>query len=755
MPSKPIRILHLIASNFVGGPEKQILHHAKDMSDWGFEVFIGSFHDQSDKPEILQCAEQSGLQTYESRSSGRFDARAIFELKSFLKRHDIQLLCTHGFKANTIGSIAKKLAGVPQIAFCRGWTAETLRIRAYEFLDRRFLRLADRIVCVSEAQAKYLASRGLRHPRVAVAHNAMLESSGEAVLCDRAEAKKLLGFSPGTKLIGTVGRLSAEKGQRFLLEAAAELARDSEDLRFVLLGEGRERANLELQAKRLGIEDIVILPGFQKNVSHWMRAFDVLANCSLTEGIPNAVLEAMAAGTPVVATAVGGVPEIIKDQESGLLVAAADSSALGRGLAEILRDNRKAATLASAGRIAVETNFSVAGQREALLKIYRECLGIATDLAPEQASNGGKTSRVDPLLAAPNPSKSEASGTGMLPLISVVIPVRNEAAHIASLLEMLRGQDYPQDRFEILVADGLSTDGTQAIVERIGQSSGAKVTLVSNPRRLSSAGRNLGVRHSSGDLIVFIDGHCQIPSKSLLRDAAEILIRTRADCLCRPQPLTMTGNSELQDVIANARATAFGHGRDSTIYITNWEGEVNPSSSGAMYRRSVFDQIGFYDESFDACEDVEFNYRVFKAGLRSYLSPRLTVVYQPRSSLRALWRQMMRYGRGRARLIRKHPDAFSAAQTLPAILLLGLILGGTAALFWAPAGIAFFALAGIYFLLALFFSAKMALAHGWRHLVWGLLVYPTIHFGLGAGFLVENFELRLVQSRKTGVVFTP
>jgi glycosyltransferase involved in cell wall biosynthesis len=339
MASNPIRILHLIASNFVGGPEKQILHHALDLQNSDFEVWVGSFRDQPEKTAILQQAEENGLRTYESLSSGRFDPRAVFELASFLKRQKIQLLCTHGFKANTIGALAKNVAGVPQIAFCRGWTAETLRVRAYEALERRFLALADRIICVSEAQAEYFATKHLLQPRISVVHNAMLDSIDTGAEFDRDAAKTELGFSPTTLLIGAVGRLSVEKGQRYLVEAAPGLVREFRDLKIVLLGEGRERENLESQVKRLGLENIVVLPGFHTNVARWMQAFDVLANCSLTEGIPNAILEALAVGTPVVATAVGGVPELIKDRETGLLVATGSSEALGGALAQVLRDS--------------------------------------------------------------------------------------------------------------------------------------------------------------------------------------------------------------------------------------------------------------------------------------------------------------------------------------------------------------------------------------------------------------------------------
>src|SRR5205085_1649201 len=135
MADHSARVLHLIASNFVGGPEKQILCHAQDLQKQGWEIWVGSFRDQPRRPEILERAAERGLPTFEILR-GRFDVRSVWELARFLRHSQIQVLCTHGYKANIVGSLAKKLAGIPQIAFCRGWTAETFRVRVYEALER-------------------------------------------------------------------------------------------------------------------------------------------------------------------------------------------------------------------------------------------------------------------------------------------------------------------------------------------------------------------------------------------------------------------------------------------------------------------------------------------------------------------------------------------------------------------------------------------------------------------------------------------
>jgi len=231
-------------------------------------------------------------------------------------------------------------------------------------------------------------------------------------------------------------------------------------------------------------------------------------------------------------------------------------------------------------------------------------------------------------------------------MISVVIPVHNEAAHLGALFEDLLHQDYPTDRYEILVVDGESTDQTRGVVENFARSARVRILCLPNPRRLSSAGRNVGVRASRGDFILFIDGHCRLPGPAFLRHTVRLFEDTGADCLCRPAILETDDNTWFQNVVAHVRSTFLGHGSDSTIYVTDFKGFVNPASAGAFYRRSVFDTVGMHDEGFDACEDVEFNHRVHKAGLRSYLSSSLAVVYRPRSTPFGVFSQLFRYGRG-------------------------------------------------------------------------------------------------------------
>jgi succinoglycan biosynthesis protein ExoA len=324
-----------------------------------------------------------------------------------------------------------------------------------------------------------------------------------------------------------------------------------------------------------------------------------------------------------------------------------------------------------------------------------------------------------------------------LPFVSVILPVRNERMALPALLGSLERQDYPRDRFEILVCDGFSGDGTRELVAERARRSSVSLRLLDNPKRRSGPARNVGVQHARGEFILFIDGHCSIPSNRLIRSMVEIFAQTGADCLCRPQPLTATLRTRVAQAISLARASWLGHARDSLIYNLEYRGPADPASSGAMYRKLVFERVGSYDESFDACEDVEFNVRVRKFGFQSYSDPSLAVCYEPRASFRGLWAQMIRYGRGRVRLMRKHRDCVSASQFLPALLLLYFTLLPLAC--WLPVVAAIVVCLPAMVVLAAFGTASLQIAaqHGPRYLLLAPIAFGCIYFGLGAGLLWE------------------
>jgi cellulose synthase/poly-beta-1,6-N-acetylglucosamine synthase-like glycosyltransferase len=323
-----------------------------------------------------------------------------------------------------------------------------------------------------------------------------------------------------------------------------------------------------------------------------------------------------------------------------------------------------------------------------------------------------------------------------VPFVTVVVPVRNEERFVGATLQALLQQRYPADRFEIIVADGQSEDDTVGVVRRF-QAEHANIRLVDNPRRLSSAARNLGVHLARGDYLLVVDGHCELRNPNYLSDLVAVFERHGVESVGRPQPLDVTDATPLQRAIALARSSRLGHNPGSFIYADEG-GFVPPQSVAIAYRRDVFERVGTFDEGFDACEDVEFNTRLHAAGGRCYFAPQLAVHYHPRASLRGLVIQMIRYGRGRARLLLKHPSTFSVPPLVPAGLL--TVLGVTFALgLAAPAFATLFCLISFVYGSALIVSGTAVATRGRVPELALVLpaVFASIHVGAGCGVLVE------------------
>jgi succinoglycan biosynthesis protein ExoA len=333
-------------------------------------------------------------------------------------------------------------------------------------------------------------------------------------------------------------------------------------------------------------------------------------------------------------------------------------------------------------------------------------------------------------------SPPATDGNGLLSWVSVVIPVRNEEPHIAAVLDALLAQDYPDDRFEVLVVDGHSTDNTREVVESYTKRY-ENIRLFSNPKYLSSAARNIGIRESRGDIILIVDGHCLIDNPAMLANVDHAMRKPGVFALGRPQPLFLKNANLTQRAIAIARHSPVGHHPDSFIYSD--QPQIVPAISTAVaYRREVFNRIGLFDERFDACEDCELNYRFDQAGMSCYFTPDIAVRYKPRNSVFGLCKQMFRYGRGRIRMAQKHPMSFSWKMFLPALLILGIVIGGIGACFSQVIAVTYFSVLALYVLILGLESVRLSVINRFPL---GLILFPiiflTIHFASGFGELVE------------------
>lgn len=362
-------ILHLIATGFFGGPEKQILSHVRALRAAGIDGRIGSF-EENGRPELLKLAEDAGIPTLFVPSGNPMVQ--YLALADTLGNEGIQALCTHGFKANVLGYFASRRACIPHLAFVRGWTAETPKVRLYEMLDRWVLRRTQHVACVSRPQAEYLLPRRRNLPAPWLVPNAVLAPPHATFTNDEDQDVQALNLPENTFIFGAIGRLSQEKGHADLVDALAILLRNEQEIFFhlVVLGEGRERAALETHAQALRVQDRIHFVGFRRNVLVWLKHMDCLVQPSHTEGTPNSVLEAMFAGTPVIATAVGGVPDLIEDNRSGLLVPSHAPQALAQAMLRLAQSaTLREQLIQSAYQRAQE--FSPEAQLERFLAVYQ------------------------------------------------------------------------------------------------------------------------------------------------------------------------------------------------------------------------------------------------------------------------------------------------------------------------------------------------------------------------------------------------
>lgn len=326
-----------------------------------------------------------------------------------------------------------------------------------------------------------------------------------------------------------------------------------------------------------------------------------------------------------------------------------------------------------------------------------------------------------------------------LPFITIAMPVWNEERFIGNVLTELLRQDYPSDRFEIIVADGESDDRTCEIVEGIARSH-PQIILISNPSRLSSSGRNVGFRNGKGDIFLIIDGHCEIRNSRLLKEVASCLEESGAHCLGRPQPFIVPDEPCIQKAIALARASWLGHSVNSLIH-SDKEGFVSPVSVGCAYKREVIEKVGYTAELFAACEDVEFNYRVEKAGFKTFFSPRIAVHYYPRESISGLWHQLVRYGEGRARFMFKHPEAANLDMFLPPLFLGGAFVGSVLGFISKYFLLCYVSILSAYFVIVTTESMRLSRGSGFRFALNLIVVFLVIHTSIAFGLIRGGYKI--------------
>ena len=317
------------------------------------------------------------------------------------------------------------------------------------------------------------------------------------------------------------------------------------------------------------------------------------------------------------------------------------------------------------------------------------------------------------------------------PFVTVVMPVRNEVGFIGRSLDAVLRQDYPENLLEVLVVDGMSTDGTRELIAA-RQAQYPYLHLIDNPGRIVPTGLNRALARARGDVIIRVDGHCEIAPDYVRRCVMQLCTTGVAAV---GGPIETLGLAPLSATIALAMSSKFGVGGAAFRTVKDRQMFADTVAFPAYTRAAVM-EAGPYDEELVRNQDDEYNYRLREQGARILLSPDIHSCYYSRCSLRSLWRQYYQYGYWKVRVMQKHPWQMSARQFAPPALVAALLLGiGLAAVF--PGG--FLVLAAVMLLYAAGnLSASLLLARraGFRHLRVLPAVFATLHCSYGLGFLV-------------------
>jgi glycosyltransferase involved in cell wall biosynthesis len=357
-----VTVLAAIDGYRLTGPGKQVL--ASQGPGLGARVRLAVFlRSASPTPFILAAQRTTPVLSIRDRFPG--DPRTVTQLLRHAGAADVDIVQTHGYKPNVLMSLIAPRLKRPWIAFLHGETYENAKIRLYYRLERLAVRRASRVVVVSHAMAARAKLMGIPPTKLHVIHNACLVEPASAT--DGA-----IPARDSAAVVGIVGRLSPEKGVDVGLEIHGAVRRRVPGASLVIAGEGPERSRLEVQARRLGVDDSVTWLGYREEVDGVYRSMSVLLMPSRSEGLPNVALEAFAHGVPVVASAVGGLPEIVSHGRNGYLVTPGDTASMVDHVVSLLGDRALRMRLGANAREDVERTFSLPARRAALSALYDE-----------------------------------------------------------------------------------------------------------------------------------------------------------------------------------------------------------------------------------------------------------------------------------------------------------------------------------------------------------------------------------------------
>jgi glycosyltransferase involved in cell wall biosynthesis len=376
-----IRVVSIMESDFVTGPAKNLLEfarrarHAPDGLP-GVDLSAATYQRGSGNPAdngFVAAALRAGITMDIIPERARFDPSVIPRIRRILEMRRPDIVQTHNVKSHFLMRLSGLWRSYRWIAFHHGYVTTDAKMRLYNQLDRWSLQKPAHLVTVCGPFRQQLESGGISRERITVRHNAINPFAAPSAE-DTEAARRMVPCAAETPLLLTVSRLSREKGHVDLLEAVAILKRCGAKFHLVIVGEGYERGAIERARERLELRNDVTLVGHKSDVRPYLAIATLYLMPSHSEGSPNSLFEAMTAGVPSVASEVGGIPEIMTNEVTGLLTPSRNPEALAEAIGRLLADSALAARLA-ANALAESARFTPEAYHAALVQVYQQVLG--------------------------------------------------------------------------------------------------------------------------------------------------------------------------------------------------------------------------------------------------------------------------------------------------------------------------------------------------------------------------------------------
>ena len=370
-----MKVAHIMAPSPVGGAEQVVLDLTGALAAGGVEVHLVPILDEGAEDHPFLSRIDDTVRVHPLFLPPRRYAMERREVRSLVAQENLCMVHTHGYRADVVSSGAAAGVGAGRVTTVHGFTGGGVRNRLYEWAQRRAFRQFDAVVAVSRTLADELREEGISDARLHTIPNCRRPPAG---LLDRVQARTALGLSVDGFHVGWIGRLSQEKGPDVMLEALGHLdgAVPGTGFQTIFIGEGRLRSGLEARASALSLDQVVRFLGRVPDAAEVLPAFDVVVLSSRTEGTPIVALEAMMAGVPLVATRVGGVPDLV-GSDAALLVPPEDPEALASAVAEVSRNPQAAESRARRAKARAQEVSSLDSWAERYMQVYED---VATAL---------------------------------------------------------------------------------------------------------------------------------------------------------------------------------------------------------------------------------------------------------------------------------------------------------------------------------------------------------------------------------------